>query len=112
MWPDAAGAEGAGALGRAGWTAALAALEDVVLEAERAAADPQLPAPAIARWEPPQGLGPMPADLRDHAVRVNQAQAAALASLGQVRARVARHLDAVESAAADGVPAGALDVTG
>ncbi len=112
MWPDAAEAEAAGALGRAGWTAALAALEDVVLEAQRAAADPQLPAPAIGHWTPPQGLGPIPADLREHAVRVNRAQAAALVVLGQVRARVARHLDAVESASADSVPAGALDVTG
>ncbi|TDK25790.1 hypothetical protein E2F48_11210 [Arthrobacter crusticola] len=112
MWPDAAGAEGAGALGRAGWTAALAQLEDVVFEAQRAASDPQLPAPAIAAWEPPQGLGPMPADLREHARRVNEAQLAALSALGQARATVARHLGAVESASADLARTGSLDVTG
>ncbi|MHA7263901.1 hypothetical protein ACX80W_11945 [Arthrobacter sp. TMN-37] len=112
MWPDAGGAEGAGPLGRAGWTAALAALEDVVFEAQRAAADPQLSAPLIAPWEPPQDLGPIPADLRGHATLVNEAQVAALAALSQARSTVARHLGAVESASADLARPGSLDVTG
>jgi hypothetical protein len=54
----------------------------------------------------------MPADLREHARHVNEAQLAALSALGQARATVARHLGAVGSASADLARTGNLDVTG
>jgi hypothetical protein len=54
-------------------------------------------APVGKSWTPPQGLGPIPADLVQIARNVEAAQKAAVVRLEEAKRTTARHLAAVQS---------------
>ncbi len=85
------------------WTAAWNAALD---ELERYADAPAL---GVA-WQPPAGLGPMPAELLPRARRIAAAQQRAVRRLTDERRRVMAHLEAVDTAAPAPVRAIYLDL--
>ncbi|MFC0680685.1 hypothetical protein ACFFGH_22875 [Lysobacter korlensis] len=91
----------------AAWDAALAELERSVIAAEAADDD-------TSPWTPPAGLGPLPGEYRDRALRLAARQAAAIGELREARVTVSRHLAAVQAVPGgrSHAPSAYLDVTG
>jgi len=79
------------------WVALLDELEGGAAAAADRAGETGSDAPAAQPWDPPAGIGPLPADLADRAARLLRAQLDAESLLQDERARVARHLAAVRS---------------
>lgn len=98
---------------RAAWIAELAAMDNAVIEINRALDDAEDKRPDPAAWTPGAELGPIPEDLADYAFRVNRAQAQALDRLARARLEAGRHL-AVLRTLPSGDRAGhrTLDITG
>lgn len=53
--------------------------------------------PAVVRWAPPAGLGPLPESLAERARALEEAQRALAARLGEARSSAADHLAAVRA---------------
>jgi hypothetical protein len=86
----------------AAWTEVLERLEDdlrAALAAGKASEDASAASPShrSSRWTPPAGLGPLPAELRDRAERLAEAQRHTAHYLRDQRDTTARHLAAVRS---------------
>lgn len=102
-------AEAEAEAGAEAWEAVLAALEaDVAAlgrllgpsgSGEHDAAGPARAAgaPAVVRWAPPMGLGPLPERLAERARALEAAQHAVAARLEESRATAAEHLTAVRA---------------
>ena len=94
------------------WDAVLSAMEQYV---ERVAAD-DVDAPEIGArvWSLPRDIGPMPAELRERAERVLDAQNDGVAELERRQRSIGKHLSALRTVptAQDGGSSPYLDVTG
>lgn len=96
----------------ADWDAILAAMEADLAEANENLEWRDVPPPELMAT--PEATGPLPAELRERAIRIHNAQGQTIRRLTEHRDQVGRHLAALRSipSALDGAAAAYLDVTG
>jgi hypothetical protein len=75
----------------AAWQLALYRLEQVAVQAEQALAAGE--APELGPWVAPEGLGPLPGQLRDHAQQILERQHGVLVAISSAARLSARHHD-------------------